>query len=76
MLWSPLNLTEAQGEMLSYVVRYASAATVGSSVTTSGDARDVILDGLAVNGTYSVTVQAISTAGNGIISDPLKSQSE
>ena len=78
--WVPLTLEEARGFIKSYTVTLTSddrrrkRAEVREEV--SGDQTSVSFDDLDSNREYSVSVAAVTAAGEGVSSDPVSTPSK
>ena len=72
--WHPLTLIKARGFVTHYTVRYAKAVnscdyTYDSNETITQDS-NIVLNAVAIDSVYCVSVSAVTVGGNGPLSTP------
>ena len=77
--WVPLTLEQARGFITSYVISYSSDTSrrkrQDGRETVAGDQSSVTLAGLDSDLKYSVSVAAVTAAGEGVASEPISAPS-
>ena len=70
--WTPLNLADARGDVISYTIQYTPTDDSSESMTVnvSGSHTYVVIGDLNPQLTYQVEVWANTAAGSGKASDP------